>query len=156
MIRSWISSSRLATIRSTRLKTFETTRSMLRNQQDSYQSSTTWFCGKAILKKRILGSLHWQFNTFKGSSPPITRITQRSRQQHPSPSIQPYQWLDPPLHQWQGSWQFQQKNVVNLLRPLPLLSSSKQKSLRPLFCLILSGFPPPSPTRVKRFFTKYT
>ena len=154
MICSWISSSRLATIRSTRLKAFETAQFMPESQQDSYQSFTTWSRGKTTLRKRIPRSLHRQSSTFKGSSPPTTRTTQRSRQRHPSLSIQPHRWLDPPLHQWRGPRRLQRRNVVDLLSPPPPLSG--QKSLRPLYCLIFSGFPPLSPVRVGRFFTKYT
>ena len=154
MIHSWISSSRLATIRSTKLMAFETARSMPGNQQDSYQGSTIWSRRKATLRRRIPGSLHWQSSTFEGSSPPITRTTQRSRQRHPSLSIQPHRWLDPPLHQWRGPRRLQRRNVVDLLSPPPPLSG--QRSLRPLYCLIFSGFPPPSPVRVGRFFTKHT
>ena len=54
---------------------FETARSMPESQQDSYQGSTIWSCGKATLKKRIPGSLHWQSSTFEGSSPPTTKTT---------------------------------------------------------------------------------
>ena len=147
MIRSWILSLRLATVRSTRLMAFEIARSMSGNQQDSYQGSIIWSCGKAILRKRILGSLHWQSSTFEGLSPPTIRTTQRSRRQHLSLSIQP--------HQWRGPQQLQQKNVVNLLSLLPPPPSG-QKSLRSLYCLILSGFPLLSSVRIERFFTKYT
>ena len=147
MICSWISSSRLATIKSTRLMAFETARSMPGSQQDSYQGSTIWSRGKATLRKRIPGSLHRQSSTFKDSSPPTIKTTQRSRQRHPSLSIQP--------HQWQGPWRPQQRNVVDLLSPPPPPLSG-QRSLRPLYCLIFSGFPPPSPIRVGRFFTKHT
>ena len=149
MIHSWISSLRLAIIRSTRLKAFEIAQSMPKSQQDSYQGFTIWFYRKATLKSKILGSLHWQFSIFKGSSSPTTKTTQRSRQQHPSPSIQPHWWLGLLLHQWQGPWRLQQRNVVNLLRP-PL--PSEQRSLRPLSCLIFSDFPPPFPVWVRSFF----
>ena len=149
MISSLTSSLRLATMKNTRLMVFEIAQSMPKSQQDSYQGSTIWFRGKATLRKRIPRSLYWQFSIFKGLSLPITRTTLRSRQQHPSLLIQPHRWLGPPLHQWQGPWQLQQRNVVNLLRsPSP----SEQKSLRPLSCLIFFDFPPPSPTRVERFF----
>ena len=125
---------------------FETARSMPGSQQDSYQGSTIWSCGKATLRRRIPGSLHRQSSTFEGSSPPTTRTIQRSRRQHPSLSIQP--------HQWRGPRRLQRRNVVDLLSPSPSLSG--QKSLRPLYCLIFSGFPSPSPVRVGRFFTKHT
>ena len=75
MIYNWISSLRLATIRSTRLQAFETARSMPESQQNSYQGSTIWFCRKATLKKRIPGSLHWQSSTFESLSSPTTKIT---------------------------------------------------------------------------------
>ena len=149
MIRSWISSLRLATIKSTRLKAFKTARSMPGSKQDSYQGSTIWFCGKATLRKRISGSLHWQSSTFEGLSPLTTKTTQKSRQRDSSPLIQPYRWLDPSLHKWRGLRWLQQRNVVNLLRPPP---PSEQKNLKPLICLILSGFPPPFPVWVGRFF----
>ena len=79
MMRSWISSSRLATIRSIRLMAFEIVRSMPESQQDSYKGSTIWFCGKATLRRRIPRSLYWQSSTFKGLSPPTTRTIQRSQ-----------------------------------------------------------------------------
>ena len=147
MTRSWISSLRLATVRSMRLMAFEIARSMPGSQQDSYQGSIIWSHEKATLRRRILGSLHWQSSTFEGLSPPTTRTTQRSQRQHPSLLIQ--------RHQWQGPWRLQQRNVVDLLGPPPLLPSG-QKSLKPLYCLIFSSFPPPSPVRVGRFFTKHT
>ena len=78
---------------------FKTMRSTLGSQQNSYQGFIIWFYGKTILKKRIPGSLYWQSSTFEGLSLPITKITQKSQQQHPFPSIQPYQWLGPPFHQ---------------------------------------------------------
>ena len=145
MIHSWILSLRLATVRSTRLMAFETAQSMSRSQQDSYQGSTIWSCEKATLRRRIPGSLHRQSSTFEGSSPPTTRTIQRSRRRHPSLSIQP--------HQWRGPRRLQRRNVVDLLSPPP---PSEQRSLRPPYCLIFSGFPPPSPVRVGRFFTKHT
>ena len=135
------------------MKVFEIARFMPETQQDSYQGSIIWFCGKTTLKKRIPGSLYWQSSTFKGSSPPTTKITQRSRQQYPSPLLQPYQWLSPPLHQWQGPQRLQQRNVVELLRPP---SPSKSRSLKPLLCLIFSSFLLPSPAKVGRFFIKHT
>ena len=147
MIRSWISSSRLATIRSTRLMAFETARSMPGSQQDSYQGSTIWSCGKATLRRRILRSLHRQSSTFEGLLPPTIKTTQRSRRWHPSLLIQP--------HQWRGPRWLHQKNVVDLLSPPPPLSSG-QKSLRSLYCLIFSGFPLSSSVRIGRFFTKHT
>ena len=133
MIRSWISSSRLATIRSTRLMAFETARSMPGSQQDSYQGSTIWSRGKATLRRRIPGSLHQQSSTFEGLSPPTIKTTQRSRWRYPSLSIQPYQW--------RGSWRRQQRNVVDLLSLSPLLPS-EQRSPRSLFCLTPPGFSP--------------
>ena len=126
---------------------FETARSMPGSQQDSYQGSTIWSRRKATLRKKIPGSLHWQSSTFKGSSPPTTRTTQRNRRQHLSLSIQP--------HQWRGPRRLQQRNVVDLLSPPPPPLSG-QKSLRPLYCLIFSGFPPPSTVRIGRFYTKHT
>ena len=155
MICCWISSLRLATVRNTRLMAFEIARSMPGSQQDSYQGSIIWSRGKATLRRKIPGSLHRQSSTFEGSSPPTTRTTQRSRQRHPSLSIQPHRWLDPPLHQWRGPRRLQQRNVVDLLSPPPPPLSG-QRSLRPLYCLIFSGFLPPSPVRVGRFFTKHT
>ena len=125
---------------------FETAQSMPRSQQDSYQGSTIWSCGKAILRKKIPGSLHRQSSTFEGSSPPTTKTTQKSRRRHPSLSIQP--------HQWRGPRRLQRRNVVDLLSPPPPLSG--QRSLRPLYCLIFSGFPLLSPVRIGRFFTKHT
>ena len=126
---------------------FETARSMPGSQQDSYQGSTIWSRGKATLRRRIPGSLHRQSSTFEGSSPPTTRTIQRSRRRHPSLSIQP--------HQWRGPRRLQQRNVVDLLSPPPPPLSG-QRSLRPLYCLIFSGFPSPSPVKVGRFFTKHT
>ena len=140
MIQSWISSSRLATIRSTRLMAFETARSMPGSQQDSYQGSTIWSCEKATLRRRIPGSLHWQSSIFKSSSPPITKTTQRSRQRHPYLLIQPHRRLDPPLYQCLGLRRRQQRNVIDLLSP-PALPLSKQRSPRSLSCLTPPDFP---------------
>ena len=126
---------------------FETARSMLGSQQDSYQGSTIWSCGKATLRRRIPGSLHRQSSTFKGLSPPTTKTTQRNQRRHPSLSIQP--------HQWRGPRRLQRRNVVDLLS-LPPPPLSGQRSLKPLYCLIFSGFLPPSLVRVGRFFTKHT
>ena len=120
---------------------FETVRSMLGSQQNSYQGSTIWSCGKATLKRKKPESLYRQSSIFEGLSSPITRTTQRSRQQHPSLSIQPHQRLDSPLHQCLTPRRRQRKNVVDLLS-LPPLPPSEQKSPRPLFCLIFFGFPP--------------
>ena len=147
MIRSWILSLRLATVRSTRLMAFEIARFMPGSQKDSYQGFTIWSHGKATLRKRIPGSLHWQSSTFKGSSPPTTRTTQKSRRQYLSLLIQ--------LHQWQSPWRPQQRNVIDLLSSLPSPPRG-QKSLKLLYYLILSGFPPPFLVRVERFFTKYS
>ena len=41
-----------------RLMAFEIVRSMLENQKGNYQGSTIWSCEKAILKNKILKSLH--------------------------------------------------------------------------------------------------
>ena len=153
MIRNW--NLRLATIRSTRLKTFETVWSMSGNQQDSYQDFTIWSYRKATLRKKISRSLYWQFSTFKGLSPPIIKITPKNRQQYSFLSIQPHQWLGPPLYQCLGPQRLSQKNMVDLLSPPPL-SPNKQKSFRPLFCLIFSGFLFPSLVRIGRFFIKHT
>ena len=98
MIRSWISSSRLATTRSMRLMAFGTARSMPKSQQANYQGFTIWSCGKAILRRRIPGSLHRRSSTFEGSSPPTTKTIQKSRQRHLTPSIQLRRWLGHPLH----------------------------------------------------------
>ena len=51
---------------------------MPKSQQDSYQGSTIWSYKKATLIKKISGSLPWQFSTFEGLSPPITKTTQKS------------------------------------------------------------------------------
>ena len=120
---------------------FETARSIPGSQQDSYQGSTIWSRGKATLRRRISGSLHRQSSTFKGSSPPITRTTQRSQQRHPFLLIQPHRRLNSPLQQCISSRRHQQRNVVDLLSP-PLLPPSKQRSPRPLFCSTPPGFPP--------------
>ena len=135
-------------MKSTRLMAFETVWSMPKSQQQvSCQGSTTWFCGKITLRKRIPGSLYWQSSTFKDSLTPITKTIQKGHQQPFSLSIQ--------LHQWRGPWRLQQTNMVDLLSLPPLLSSD-QKSFKPLSSLIFSGFSPPSPIRVERFFTKHT
>ena len=120
MIRSWISSLRLATTRtrSMRLMAFGTARSMLKSQQQvSCQGSTIWSRGKATLRRRIPGSLHRQSSTFEGSSPPTTRTIQRSRQQHLLPSIQLRRWLGHPLHPGQQPSPRQLRNKANLLGP---------------------------------------
>ena len=137
MIRSWISSSRLATTtRSMRLMAFGTARSMPKSQQQvSCQGSTIWSCGKATLRKRIPGSLHRQSSTFEGSSPPTTKTIQKSRQRHLTPSIQLRRWLGHPLHPGQ-----QPRNVADQLGPPP--PTSEWRSPRPLSYLIPSGFPP--------------
>ena len=136
MIHSWISSLRLAMMRSIRLMVFETARSMPKNQQQvSCQGSTTWFCGKATPRKRIPGSLYRQSSTFKGLLTPITKTIQKDQQQPLFPSIQ--------LYQWQGPRRLQKRNVVDLLSPPP--PPSEQRSLRPLSCLVLSNFPLLSP-----------
>ena len=145
MIRSWISSSRLATTRSMRLMAFGTARSMPGSQQDSYQGSTIWSRRKATLRRRIPESLHRQSNTFEGSSPPTTRTIQKSRQRHLLPSIRLRQWLGHPLHPGQ-----QPRNEADLLGPRrrnvadqlgpPPPPPSKRRSPRPLSCLILFRF----------------
>ena len=150
MIRSWISSLRLATGRSTRMMAFEIARFLPKSQQNSYQGSIIWSRKKATLRKKIPGILHWQSSTFEGLSLPTTRTTQRNQQLYPSLSIQPHQWLDPPFHQWQGPWRLQWRNVVDLLSPTPP-PLSKQKSPRPFSCLIFSDFPPRLPSRLEGF-----
>ena len=148
MIRSWILSLRLAIMKSTRLMAFKIAQSMPKSQQQvSYQGSTTWFCEKATLKKRIPKSLYWQPSIFEGSLTLTTKTIQKSQQQLFSPSIR--------LHQWQGPRRLQQRNVVYLLNPPPP-SPSTQRSLRSLSCLIFSGFPLLSPVSIGRFFTKHT
>ena len=59
--------------RNTRLMAFETARSMLGSQKDSYQDSTIWSHRKATLKRRIPGNLYQQSSTFEGLLPPTTR-----------------------------------------------------------------------------------
>ena len=149
MIRSWISSSRLATIRSMRLIAFGTARSMPRSQQANYQGFTIWSCGKAILRRRIPESLHRQSSTFKGSSPPTTKTIQKSQQRYLTPSIRLRQWLGHPLHPGQqprnkanllGPRRPQQRNVADQLGPPLPPPPSEQRSPRPLFCLILFRF----------------
>ena len=156
MIYSWISSLRLVTTRDMRLMVFRTARFTPKSQQQgNCQGSTIWFCGKAILRRRILGSLHWQSSTFKGLSPPTTKTIQKSRQQHLPASIRLHQRPDPLLHQWLGPRRSQRRNVADLLGlrrlqqrnainllALPLPLPSKQRSFRPFFCLIPSSFPP--------------
>ena len=39
-----------------KLETIKTAQSIQKNQKVSYQDSTIWFCGKATLKKKILGN----------------------------------------------------------------------------------------------------
>ena len=151
MIRSWISSSRLATMtRSMRLMAFGTARSMPKSQQQvSCQGSTIWSRGRATLRRRIPGSLHRRSSTFEGSSPPTTKTIQKSRQRHLTPSIQLRWWLGHPLYPSQqpsprrlqnkadllSPRRLQQRNAVNLLGLLPL-PPSERRSPRPLFCLI--------------------
>ena len=116
MIRSWISSSRLATTRSMRLMAFGTARSTPKSQQQgNCQGSTIWFCRKAILRRRILGSLHWRSSIFEGLSPPRTKTIQKNRQQHLTPSIRLYRWLGHPLHPGQQLSLRQLQNEANLL-----------------------------------------
>ena len=150
MIRSWISSSRLATTRSIRSMAFGIARSTPRSQQQgNCLGSTIWFCRKATLKRRIPGSLHWRSSTFEGSSPPTTKIIQKSRQQHLIPTIRLRQWLGYPLHPGQqprneadllGPWRPQQTKVADLLGLPPLSPPSERRSPRPLSCLILFWF----------------
>ena len=142
MIRSWISSSRLATTtRSMRLMAFGTARSMPKSQQQvSCQGSTIWSRGKATLRRKILGSLHRQSSIFEGSSPPTIRTIQRNQQRPPSPLTQLHQWLDPRKADLLGPRRPWQRNVANLLGPLLPLSSSEQRNPRPLFCLIFFRF----------------
>ena len=148
MIRSWISSSRLATTRSMRSMAFGTARSMPRSQQANYQGFTIWSRGKAILRRRIPGSLHRQSSTFEGSSPPTTRTIQRSRQRHLLPSIRLRRWLGHPLHPGQqlrneadllGPRRPRRRNVADLLG-LPPPPPSERKSPRPLPCSIFFRF----------------
>ena len=152
---SW--NSRLATTRSMRSMAFGTAQSMPRSQQANYQSFIIWSRGKATLRRKILGSLHWQSSTFKSSSPPTTKTIQKSRQQHLPPSIWLCRWLSYPLHPGQqpspqrlqqrnktdflGPGRPQQRNVVDLLGPPPS-QPSEQKCPRPLSYSISSGFPP--------------
>ena len=58
-----------AITKNTKWKQFGTARSMQENQnQVIYQVSTIWSHGKDILKKKILGSWPWQYNTFRSCS----------------------------------------------------------------------------------------
>ena len=124
---------------------FKTAQSMPKSQQQvSCQGSTTWFYRKATLRRKIPGSLYRQSSTFESSLTPITKTIQKGWQQPLSPLIR--------LYQWQGLWRLQQRNMVDLLSLPP--SPSKQKSLRPLSCLVLSDFLPSSPVWVRRFFIK--
>ena len=148
---------------------FGTAQSMPGSQQDSYQGSTIWSYGKATLRKRIPGSLHWQSSTFEGLSPSTIRTIQRSRQQPPSPSIRLRQWLGYPLHSGQqpsprrlqnqadllGLQRPQRRNVADLLGPPPP-PPSEQRSPRPLSCLILFRFSSLASYQVRRFFTNHT
>ena len=145
MIRSGILSLRLATIKNMRLIAFGTAQSMPGSQQESYQGSTIWSCGKATLRRRIPKNLHRRSSTFKGLLPPITRTIQRSRQRPSSPSIWLRQWLghlfypgqqsrnEADLLSLRRSWQ---RNVANQLGP-PLPPSSDQISPKSLSCSIL-------------------
>ena len=145
MIRSWISSLRLATTKSMRSMAFGIAWSMPGSQQDNYQGSTIWSRGKATLRRRIPGSLHWQSSTFEGLSPPTTKTIQKSRQRHLTPSIQLRRWLGHPLHPGQ-----QPRNEADLLGPRrrnvadqlgpPPPPPSEQRSPRPLSCLIFFRF----------------
>ena len=150
MIRSWISSSRLATTtRSMRLMAFGTARSMPKSQQQvSCQGSTIWSRRKATLRKRIPGSLHRRSSTFEGLSPPTTKIIQKSQQRHLTPSIQLRRWLGHPLYPGQqprneadllGPRRPRRRSVANLLGPPPP-PPSEQRSPRPLSCSILFRF----------------
>ena len=69
---------RLATTRNMRSIAFGTAWSMPGSQQNSYQGSTIWPCGKVTLRSRIPGSLHWQSSTFKSLWPSITKTIQKS------------------------------------------------------------------------------
>ncbi len=62
------------------------------------QASITSFCGRATLKKKTPGSLHWQSYTFGSWLAPFIRSIRKSEQRplHPRTS----------LHQWPGQ-QFQ-------------------------------------------------
>ena len=146
IIRSWISSSRLATPKSMRSMAFGIAWSMPRSQQQvSCQGSTTWSCRKATLRRRIPGSLHRQSSIFEGSSPPTTKTIQKSRQRHLTPSIQLRRWLGHPLHPGQ-----QPRNEADLLGPRRLRNvadqfgppppTSKWRSPRPLSYSILFRF----------------
>ena len=143
---SW--NSRLATTKSMRSKVFGTVRSMPRNQQANYQGFTIWSCEKATLRRRIPESPYWQSSTFKGSSLPITKIIQKSRQRHLTPSIRLRRWLGHPLYPGQqpsprqadllSPLRLQQRNAVDLLGLPP--PPSEQKSPRPFSCSILFWF----------------
>ena len=146
MIYSW--NSRLATTKSMRLMAFETARSMPRSEQANYQGFTIWFCGKAILRKKILRSLHWQSSTFKGSSPPTIKTIEKSQQQYLTPSIRLRQWLGHLLHPGQqprneadllGPRRSRRRNVADQLGPPPP-PPSERRSPRPLSCSILFWF----------------
>ena len=117
-------------------------------QQGNCQGSTIWFCGKAILRRRIPGSLHRQFSTFEGSSPPTTKTIQKSQQRHLTPSIRLRQWLGHPLHPGQqprneadllGPRRSRRRNVADQLGPPPP-PPSERRSPRPLSCSILFRF----------------
>ena len=118
MIHGLILSSRLATIRtrSMRSMAFETARSTLKSQQQgNCQGSITWFCGKAILRRGILGSLYQQSSTFEGSSSPTTKTIQKNQKQHLTPLIWLRRWLSHLLYPGQ-----QPRNGANLLGPRQL------------------------------------
>ena len=146
---------RLATIRNMKSMAFKTARSMARNQQANYQGFIIWSCRKAILRRRIPGSLHRQSSTFKRSSPTTTKTIQKSRQQHLPPLIWLHRWLGHSLYPGQkpSPQRLQQRNKADLLSPRrhqqrnvadllgPPLPTSKKRSLRPLSYSISSGFP---------------
>ena len=143
---------RLATTKSIRSMAFGTARSMPRSQQTNYQGFTIWSRGKANLRRRIPESPHRRSSTFEGSSPPTTKIIQKSQYQHLTPSIRHRQWLGHPLHPGQQSSirrlrneanllslrRLQQRNAVNLLGPPS--PTSGQKSPRLLSCSIFFRF----------------
>ena len=143
---SW--NSRLATTRSMRSMAFGIARFMPRSQQANYQGFTIWSCGKATLRRKIPRSPHWRFSTFKGSSPPTTKIIQKSWQRHLTLLIWLRRWLGHLLHLGQqpsprqadllSLRRLQSRNAVDLfgLPPPP----SEQKSLRPLSCSIFFWF----------------
>ena len=80
---------------STSWRQFGTARFMRESQnQVIYQGSTIWYLEKGIRRKKILESVHWQFNTLGNRSVHSIKIISISQQRPLRPLTLHHQWLD--------------------------------------------------------------